>query len=79
MPLVDEVMAEDNLDENGQEIDSLEDMLIVVDQLEQTVAVMGGVINRLKSQIHEVRDSMMLELTAEEFLAEYEDPHALIH
>ena len=79
MPLTKAVRPEEEVELEDQRI---EDMLIMVDQLSQTLEVMSGVVNRLQNRIVEIsscQENLALEMSPEEFLADYEDPYAARH
>ena len=66
-------------DDEHLELDA-EDLLTTLEQVEETLSVMTGVVGHLKEQVQaKLEDAGYVELSAEEFLEQCENPDGVLH
>lgn len=56
-----------------------EDLLATIEQVEETLGVMTSVVGHLKSQLAEQLDGQTVEMSAEEYLEQVENPDNVWH
>ena len=67
-------MSDDHL-----ELDA-DDLLATLEQVEETLSIMTGVVSHLKEQVQaKLEDAGIIEMTAEEFLEQCENADGILH
>lgn len=64
---------------NDDDDQDAEDLLATIEQVEETLGVMTSVVGHLKGQLAEQLDGQTVEMSAEEYLEQVENPDNVWH